>query len=377
MKDKYYIIHKGIARWKLNNSFENWLSYKADKSEFWKFVYVSYYKWFDRKYYKVGLKYLNLYLDLFKKQWEGLNRDYIIRDMIYSLHRFGADFQDYWNYNFLGASAFGRDSFVVDKLRYGYDDILSTPETIKLVSDKYACYMKLCSYYKRDVLGCYDEISFVEFLKFVKKNHTFVCKPISGDCGKGVRKIILADADIKSFFYENIKIGAFIVEELIDQHESMSKIHVQSVNTVRVVTFVQKGRVEILAASLRMGVGDSVTDNAGNGGIFSSIDPETGIVICKARDYKGNEYVKHPDSKIVIPGFQIPAWDELMGVAKEVALELENATLISWDFSYSSKGWVIVEVNTGGDWIILQAAQKEPMKKKLYKLIDELQNEKR
>lgn len=100
MKDKYYIIHKGIARWKLNNSFENWLSYKADKSEFWKFVYVSYYKWFDRKYYKVGLKYLNLYLDLFKKQWEGLNRDYIIRDMIYSLHRFGADFQDYWNYNF-------------------------------------------------------------------------------------------------------------------------------------------------------------------------------------------------------------------------------------------------------------------------------------
>ena len=40
MRDKYYIIHKGIARWKLNNSFENWLGYKADKSEFWKSVYV-------------------------------------------------------------------------------------------------------------------------------------------------------------------------------------------------------------------------------------------------------------------------------------------------------------------------------------------------
>lgn len=33
---------------------------------------------------------------------------------------------------------------------------------------------------------------------------------------------------------------------------------------------------------------------------------------------------------------------------------------------------VIVEVNTGGDWIILQAAQNEPLKKKLYEFIDEL-----
>jgi|GEM_PF-3767287 len=34
MKDRYLIMHKGIARWKLNNSF------KADTSEFWKCLYV-------------------------------------------------------------------------------------------------------------------------------------------------------------------------------------------------------------------------------------------------------------------------------------------------------------------------------------------------
>ena len=36
MKEKYYVVAKTIARWKLNNPFENWLGQKADTSECWK-----------------------------------------------------------------------------------------------------------------------------------------------------------------------------------------------------------------------------------------------------------------------------------------------------------------------------------------------------
>ena len=53
MKEKYYIVSKTISRWKLDNKFENWLGYKADKSEFWKRLYVLYYRLFDNKYYWV------------------------------------------------------------------------------------------------------------------------------------------------------------------------------------------------------------------------------------------------------------------------------------------------------------------------------------
>ena len=94
--------------------------------------------------------------------------------------------------------------------------------------------------------------------------------------------------------------------------------------------------------------------------------------VCKACNYRGGKYIKHPDTRVVIPGFQIPAWDDLKEIVHRVALELENGVLISWDFSYSKNGWVIVEVNTGGDWIILQAAQKEPLKSRLYELIDKM-----
>ena len=142
-RDKYLVMHKGIARWKLDNPFENWLSYKADKSEWWKRIYVWFYWLFDHKYYVGGIKMINKQLEIFKAEWHGIKRSYVARDMIYSLHRFGADFQDYWNYGFLNLSAVGKERFVVDKLRYGYDDILSTPEIIDLVSDKYACSLSI------------------------------------------------------------------------------------------------------------------------------------------------------------------------------------------------------------------------------------------
>lgn len=107
-RDRYLIIHNGIARWKIDTPFENWLSYRADNSEFWKRIYVLLYKLFDRKYYNRGLKFIDEKLELYKNEWRGLNRKTIIRDMVYSLHRFGADFQDYWSYDFLNLSAVGK-----------------------------------------------------------------------------------------------------------------------------------------------------------------------------------------------------------------------------------------------------------------------------
>ena len=56
MTEKYFIVAKSITRWKLDNQFENWLSYKADESEFWKRLYVLYYIIFDYKYHCCPLK---------------------------------------------------------------------------------------------------------------------------------------------------------------------------------------------------------------------------------------------------------------------------------------------------------------------------------
>ena len=69
MKEKYYVVAKTITKWKLDNTFENWLGYKADKSEFWKKIYVLYYKIFDRTYYINGLTCIRKEID---KQYPNL-----------------------------------------------------------------------------------------------------------------------------------------------------------------------------------------------------------------------------------------------------------------------------------------------------------------
>ena len=58
MKEKHFTVAKTITRWKLDNWFENWLANKADGSEFWKMLYVLYYRIFDAAYYKNGLPYI-------------------------------------------------------------------------------------------------------------------------------------------------------------------------------------------------------------------------------------------------------------------------------------------------------------------------------
>ena len=93
MKEKYYVVAKTITKWKLDNPFENWLGYKADKSELWKRLYVLYYKLFDKTYYKNGLPYVRQEIE---KQYSNLsklyigngivlNKEWLECDMIYSL----------------------------------------------------------------------------------------------------------------------------------------------------------------------------------------------------------------------------------------------------------------------------------------------------
>ena len=77
-KDRYFGMSPRIARWKLDTPFENWLGYKADKSEFWKKLYVIYYKIFDRKYYKGGLPFIKEEIELRRGEWGEFNESYIV-----------------------------------------------------------------------------------------------------------------------------------------------------------------------------------------------------------------------------------------------------------------------------------------------------------
>ena len=141
-KEKYFGMSPRIARWKINSTLETWLGERADYSEFWKKVYILYYRLFDSRYYKGGIEMINKAIEVHKEDFVGLDKNYIVRDMLYCLHRFGFSFQDYCIYGFVNRTLQCRKSFVSDKLRYYYCDILNEPFVEQMMTDKYACYQK-------------------------------------------------------------------------------------------------------------------------------------------------------------------------------------------------------------------------------------------
>ena len=73
-KEKYFGMSPRIARWKINSTLETWLGERADYSEFWKKVYILYYRLFDSRYYKGGIEMINKAIEVHKEDFVGLDK---------------------------------------------------------------------------------------------------------------------------------------------------------------------------------------------------------------------------------------------------------------------------------------------------------------
>ena len=137
----------------------------------------------------------------------------------------------------------------------------------------------------------------------------------------------------------------FIIQEVVSQHECLSKIHDKSVNTVRVMTFYYQGQAHILSSVLRMGRDGSRVDNASSGGIFCGIDDE-GRLKETAYDTKGNHWTRHPQG-VVFKGYKIEGYDKCRELVKSLSGRFCTASrLLSWDLAIGADGEpLVIEVN--------------------------------
>lgn len=371
-QEKYFGFSPRIARWKLNTYLENRLSIKADKSDLWKRIYLSYYYLFDHKYFSRGVKMAkNAILNhVSGKDVKDLSA--IVRDMIYCLHRFGFSFQDYCIYDFAyNYDLTYRQSFVADKLRYHYCDMLNSPEVYRIMTDKFACYRMFEKFFQRQVIGCFSFSDKVLFEQFVANNTSFIYKPLEDHSGHGIEIFYRNQINPSEFFKEKLEHGAFVLEELIEQGEEVACMHPQSVNTCRVLTFTNGNQVEVLGTIWRVGAGNSIKDNAGSGGMYAFINSQTGVVETDAINYTGVHFEFHPNSGIKFQGFCMPLWRDAMTMIEQMATHIKGTTLIAWDIAYSKKGWVMVEANENGDWSIIQSNKKIGKKNILFELMND------
>lgn len=209
-----------------------------------------------------------------------------------------------------------------------------------LFSDKGSFNQMFDSYLKRDWILLKDNKW--DFEQFIKNKVEIIAKPINGTCGHGIEKITVAN---HPYLYEElIAKHLLLVEEVIKQSLVMRQMYDQAVNTIRFVSIYQAGKTHLICAYLRIGNGD-VVDNFNHGGMVAPIDIKTGVITHPAADKIGGIYQIHPDTKTRIKGFQLPDWDQVIQLVKEVAPKVPKVGLVGWDIALTPTGPVIVEGN--------------------------------
>lgn len=159
--------------------------------------------------------------------------------------------------------------------------------------------------------------------------------------------------------------GPLIVQPRVRPARRMLEItSAYGLATVRAVTWMDGSRPRLLAACLRIPVGDSDADNflgGASGNLVAAIDPASGclyrVLGSRRRDWPDIVEVDvHPDTGRRIPGFVLPGWDALLELVLRAQQQFPGLRTIGWDVAITDSGPLLIEGNGSYDVDILQMA---------------------
>lgn len=189
-------------------------------------------------------------------------------------------------------------------------------------------------------------ISEEEACELISKYECFLKKATSSLAGQGVRKTTKGTSvhEIKKIVDSLGK--DIVVQEAVIQSAEMSKLNPHSVNTIRVLSFLDKdGCVKIYSAIVRMGINHSYVDNASSGGITCGIEPD-GRLKPVAYATNGTKYDCHPTTGLKFSEVVIPNYDKVISLVKELQKDFPHFRLLSWDIAIDENDEpLLIEVN--------------------------------
>ena len=158
---------------------------------------------------------------------------------------------------------------------------------------------------------------------------------------------------------------ALVVQPKLVNHEDIVRFtRARGLSTIRVVTVRSAGGIDIIGACMRIIVGDSEVDafrhgTAGN--LVAAIDVASGM-LATGRGSSSTAWPKmrdaahHPISRIGIPGYKLPYWEEVIALTKKAHGSLDGLQTVGWDVAITDNGAMLVEANWRYDIDILQVA---------------------
>lgn len=185
-----------------------------------------------------------------------------------------------------------------------------------------------------------------EVIQLCKEHKKIIIKP-SVDSGSGRNIIVLKNDDPVNFnkeltIYLKETPKDFVIQSFIEQHETLNKLNESSVNTIRVMSFLDQEGVSILSSHIRVGEADSIYDH--NGYVIGVKD--NGDLGDFAIKYKIGDRIPLESLGFSPETIRIPSYEKVKNIIKDTHPKFPHYRLISWDFAIDKFGEpVLIEFN--------------------------------
>lgn len=167
--------------------------------------------------------------------------------------------------------------------------------------------------------------------------------------------------------------AGWLIQPCIRNHPAMQSYLAAGLCTIRVITLIENGKVDVIAACARITTGKNVVDNFSHGrlgNLVAAVELPTGVLRAARGSVQADWPVMqdvsvHPDTSGRIEGQRLPHWDNVMQLVTDAHLSMPGLKTTGWDIAITEQGPVIVETNPSYDVDIVQVAYREGFRSRL------------
>lgn len=189
-------------------------------------------------------------------------------------------------------------------------------------------------------------------------NGKYIFKSILSNFGNGIYIINKKNNSIDiEGPNKTLELNNFLIQSYIDQHEDLSRFNASSLNSIKIISVKHNNKIDILSAILKISTNEkSITNSIHQGGTCIGITSDGKLL--EYGTYLKNKSIEkeHPISHIKYKNYQIPYWNKILNMIKDLHNKLPEFDYISWNIGISKKGPVIIGINDSCNITIMQMA---------------------
>lgn len=332
------------------------------KNKLKRILYVGYYLLkMDRSLF---WKFLN-----FTSKETGRSKLYLMVASIKNSISYNVSLLEYFQFRFFEKDKLEKTNWAGTGFMYEYHLVMNPKKVRSILQDKTLFLNTYKDFVSHNHLTLNDlKKNEQKGASLLQENTKVVLKNSKGQCGIGIVIINTNELTPYTLIKRLEHTGNDIVEAFIQQHQDLEQLSPSGLNTLRLITQLNhENKVDVLGARVRITVNNFI-DNMAAGNLAAQVDLESGKICGHAyySDMTKQEQERHPYTKKVFNGYQIPFFDEAITMVKKAALRFPQNRSIGWDVAITGAGPQLLEANH--DWCKL--VWQLPVKKGLKTILE-------